>query len=109
MFLYGDLASGFFYEARRNGDFCSSEVGCTQRKDTSVFKYRREDNATEDWLDTIDYDSSTLSPPGAAAANKSHSEIHGSETIDFLGKTCAATGELVERPTPKQRRKTPVG
>ena len=38
VYVYGDLAAGFFYEARRNTDFATA--GAVQRPNTSVFRYR---------------------------------------------------------------------
>ena len=40
VYLYGDLASGFYYELRRNNDFKAE--GAIQRGNSSVFKYKEQ-------------------------------------------------------------------
>ena len=43
VYLYGDIASGFFYELRRNRDF--AEEKCELRGNTSVFRYRSRNSS----------------------------------------------------------------
>lgn len=40
VYWYGDLASGFYYELRRNRDV--KEETCEQRGNSSVFRYREK-------------------------------------------------------------------
>ena len=83
VYLYGDVAAGFFYESRRNSDFTSPAVGLVQRRDTSVFKWGRD--ATEDWLDTLDYSEKSLTKPTAVTkTSKPGAGVPGCSALGFV-------------------------
>ena len=83
VYLYGDVAAGFYYESRRNSDFTSPAVGLVQRRDTSVFKWGRD--ATEDWLDTLDYSEKSLTKPTAVTkTSKPGAGVPGCSALGFV-------------------------